>query len=192
MNLDRKRLYKSPYIFEITRHTKIKPVFNVSQVKPCIGRKRANPFIVKNNSMTPMFLKKDHLNPIPSNMSKGRLNPIFNITQSQISTSNNTQIAKKVFVSINSGNQQHFKEEVKQESKFELAREEHFKMKVASIANELQSISQELDADYPSCKELSAFSPSMLNYWVNLQGYVVILNKIIQGIPLIQKKNSFH
>jgi len=192
MNLDRKRLYKSPYIFEITRHSKIKPVFNVSQVKPCIGRKRANPFIIKNDSMTPVFLKKKHLSPIPSNMSKGRLNPIFNITRSQIPTSNSTQIAKKTFISINSDNQQHFKEEVKQESKFELALEDHFKIKVASITNELQSISQELDADYPSCKELFAFSPSMLNYWVSLQGYVTILNKIIQDTSLIQKKNSFH
>lgn len=84
------------------------------------------------------------------------------------------------------------KEEIKQEGKCELTKEDYFRMKVASIASELQSISQELDADYTLCNQLSAFNPSVLNYWVNLQGYVGILNKITQDVSLIQKRNSFY
>eukprot|EP00826_Nyctotherus_ovalis_P029778 TRINITY_DN2361_c0_g2_i3.p1 TRINITY_DN2361_c0_g2~~TRINITY_DN2361_c0_g2_i3.p1 ORF type:complete len:180 (-),score=26.79 TRINITY_DN2361_c0_g2_i3:221-760(-) len=164
---------------------KSKPVFAISHDGPLACKKRAVPFHVQHNPLRTPTTGPLHAVPKAAKDSS----PVFTVSRPKPPAVGKSEV-RKVFSYRKAESPQTDKLFLNFRAKNSIVNSESAEMKMASILNELQSISQELVADYPSCKSLAIFNPSMLDYWVNLQNSVTTLHAIAQDISLIQKKNQ--
>lgn len=197
MNPERKELFKTEDMREVTFLKVAKPIFNVVRREEFVAKKRPVPFLVRRKTPALISSSTKFLCPIPQEYIKDVTNPVFEVKKKVPSNPVKNKHGKEGnAVCDNSGKKPVPKKDGKQEELKEkkgsaMTQGSYLEVKATSIFNELQSISRELVADYIFCRNFAAIDPFILRYWIDLQSCADTLKSITQQILQIPGINCF-